>query len=170
MTSRKRKKKKAVDKGFQNTRTRQKEREILYWRLLSKQQTVCLVGVSMLPPPPFGCKKIYFNSLPYLCLRVDVARGWWNDAARLVHYAVVKNGHIQHPGANIYCHSTLPEPASYTIWYAPPLSAYWNCLWEREEKCLVIDLPKTKEHRFIYSMISLLMYFALLKTILVVRK
>ena len=28
-------KKKAVDKGFQNTRTRQKDCEILYWRLLS---------------------------------------------------------------------------------------------------------------------------------------
>ena len=43
----------------------------------------------------------------------------------------------------------------YIIWYALPLSAYWNCLWEREEKCLVIHLTKTKEGVFYFTLIFL---------------
>ena len=40
-----------------------------------------------------------------LGLRVGIARGWWSYAALHAHCRILKNGHIQHPGADMLTYS-----------------------------------------------------------------
>ena len=58
------------------------------------------------------------------CLRVDVARGWWNDAALRAHCHNSKNGQIRHPC--VHMGTYLQLVVSHDGWLTYPMTAVSN--------------------------------------------